>query len=400
VVRILQISVVGLAFTLSSIHAFAQHERTQYPFVLSDRTYFEANFSYIGNHFSNLQMEPGYLAESIHVPHVGVRLFLYGYRFNEHLSAQVSYMRPVLWVQYKNVNGDHSNHSVPTNVAGLTIKAQTPVKGKFWIYGEAGLGIITRSGFSIDHVPVLKNANYSSFLFGGGLTWRLKEKLNFEAGAGWSPADGKTHQPATIFFTGGAIYNVRRLSAERVAQNQNSGFIFPKHLVQLSYTSDVLGYGVNDFFANKYFPVFWGGDIKVNKGVSINYQHNIFHGRKVFSLDWGASFSYLKSKIQKKDFCTLSMFPLLRFTALHFKTIDWYFDYSVAGPTFISKTEIDNIKTGKKFTFQDFMGMGIYAGRQREINAEIRIAHYSNGDLFPDNNGIKVPLSFTMGYAF
>ncbi len=219
-------------------------------------------------------------------------------------------------------------------------------------------------------------------------------------GAGWSPVTGKINQPATIFFTAGAIYNVRRLTPEQVARNRDNQFIFPQNLVQLSYTSDVLGYGVNDFFANKFFPIFWGGDVQVNKGVSINYLRNIFHGRKVFSLDWGINFSYWKSKVKKEGFYTLSLFPLLRFTAFHFTKVDVYFDYSVAGPTFISKTEIDNTKTGKKFTFQDFMGMGTYVGKQRKINTEIRIGHYSNGDLFPDNNGIKVPLSFTMGYAF
>jgi hypothetical protein len=285
-------------------------------------------------------------------------------------------------------------------VAGLTIKAQSQIKEKFSIYGEAGLGIITRSGFSINHVPVIKNANYSSLLFSSGLSYRLKEKLNLVVGTGWSPANGKIHQPATSFFTAGAIYNVHRLSAERVSENENSGFIFPANLVQVSYTSDVIGYGVNDFFANRIFPIFWGGDVKVTKGVSINYQHNIFHTKKVFSLDWGVSLSYWKSKIKKENFYTVSLFPLLRFTAFHFKMINLYFDYSVAGPTFISKNEIDNIKTGKKFTFQDFMGMGVYFGKQREINAEIRIGHYSNGDLFPDNNGIKVPLSFTMGLAY
>jgi hypothetical protein len=400
VVKILQIGVFNLIFTMTGIHGTAQPERTQYPFILSNRTYFEANFCYIGYHFSNLQMEQGYFAESIHVPHAAVRLVLYGYHFNKYLSVQISYMRPVLWVQYKNINGDHSNHSVPTNVAGLTIKAQSEIKEKLSIYGEAGLGIITRSGFSINQVPVLKNANYPSLLVSGGLTYRLKDKLNLVISTGWSPADGKIHQPATSFFTAGAIYNVRRISAERIAENKNSGFIFPENLVQVSYTTNVFGYVVNNFFANRFFPIFWGGDVQVRNGISFYYQHNIFHGKKVFSLDWGTSFSYWESKIKKERFFTLSLYPLLRFTAFHLKKADLYFDYSVAGPTFISKIKIDDTGIGKKFTFQDFMGMGMYSGKQRRINAEMRIGHYSNGDLFPDNNGVKVPLSFIMGYTF
>jgi hypothetical protein len=345
-------------------------------------------------------MENGYTAESVHIPHIGVRLMLYGYRFNKNLSGQLSYMRPVLWVKYNNINGDHTFHSMPTNVAGVTVKYRSQIKERFSIYGEAGLGIITRSGFNINNIPVVKNANYSTFLFSGGLEYRLNNTLNLVAGAGWSPPNKKINQPATVFVSGGLTYNVHKVTEATVAANKNSGFIFPANLLQVGYTSNVFGYGVNNFFSNKIFPIFWGGDVEVEKGISVHYQHNIFHGRKLFSLDWGTSFSYWKSKIKKEGFCTISLFPLFRFTAFHFKKADLYFNYSVAGPTFISKVRIDDIETGKKFTFQDFMGMGVYAGKQRKINAEIRILHYSNGDLFPDNNGVKVPLTFNMGYAF
>ncbi|MBK6826807.1 MAG: acyloxyacyl hydrolase [Chitinophagaceae bacterium] len=29
----------------------------------------------------------------------------------------------------------------------------------------------------------------------------------------------------------------------------------------------------------------------------------------------------------------------------------------------------------------------------------IRIAHYSNGNLFPQNDGVKIPLTFNLGYV-
>jgi len=345
-------------------------------------------------------MEPGYHAESIHVPHTGVRLVLYGYRFNKNLSAQVTYMRPVLWVRYKNVNGDLSGHSVPMNLAGLTIKSQLPINEKLSVFGEAGLGIVTRSGFSINNNVVVNNANYSTFLFSGGFQYNWNDKLSLMAGSGWSPFNVKSNQPATIFFSGGLTYNIHRLSSKRVEENKNSGFIFPANLVQVGYTSNILGYGINKFFSNTVLPIFWGGDVKVKNGISIHYQHNVFHGGKLFSLDWGASFSYYKSNKEKEGFYTLSLYPLFRFTAFHFKGANMYFNYSVAGPTYISKVKIDNTETGKNFTFQDFMGMGIYTGKKRQINAEIRILHYSNGDLFPDNNGVMVPLTLNIGYAF
>jgi hypothetical protein len=46
------------------------------------------------------------------------------------------------------------------------------------------------------------------------------------------------------------------------------------------------------------------------------------------------------------------------------------------------------------------MGFGVFAGKQKQLNAEIKIAHYSNGNLFPQNNGVMVPLTFGLGYSF
>ena len=56
--------------------------------------------------------------------------------------------------------------------------------------------------------------------------------------------------------------------------------------------------------------------------------------------------------------------------------------------------------TGRRFTFRDFMGMGSYIGKDRKINAEINIGHFSNGNIYPDNPGVKIPLTFNLGWAF
>ena len=50
--------------------------------------------------------------------------------------------------------------------------------------------------------------------------------------------------------------------------------------------------------------------------------------------------------------------------AATFEIADIYFNYSLAGPTFISKTTIDTNETGKQFTFRDFMGVGTSADFQ------------------------------------
>jgi len=59
-----------------------------------------------------------------------------------------------------------------------------------------------------------------------------------------------------------------------------------------------------------------------------------------------------------------SIISILRFSPLCSKSQDIYFNYSHAGPTFISKTTIDINETGTQFTLQDFMGVGTSADFQ------------------------------------
>ncbi len=140
--------------------------------------------------------------------------------------------------------------------------------------------------------------------------------------------------------------------------------------------------------------------MQVNKGVLLNYQRNVFHARKTFSMDVGASLGYWKSNKKTEEFFTASLYPVLRLTAVRRKTFDMYLYYSVAGPTYISKYIIDDKQTGKHFTFYDFMGLGLFTGKKRNIVTQLSIGHYSNGNIFPDNAGVKIPLTLNVGYTF
>jgi Lipid A 3-O-deacylase (PagL)/OmpA-like transmembrane domain len=396
--KILYTSFIVIAVLVNSFCIFAQDKRTQYPPFLAN-SYFSINIGYISYAFSMRQLEPGYTAESVHIPHTAVRV-LFGHRFNKYLSAQISYMRPVDWVEYKNVNGSHITYRVGMNVAGLTIKSSLPVSKNISISAEAGLGIITRGGFIVIDAEGVRDASFTGLLLGGGMEYQLNKKWELALSTVWSPAHKKTKQPATIFYSAGFNYTMCPLSKEKVERNANSGFIFPRQLIQAGCSTNALGYGVNNFFSKGAVPIFWGGAIQVEKGLTLNYQRNIFHTRKFFSLDWGAGLSYWKSKENKEEFYTISLYPVFRFTLLRLKSTDLYFNYSFGGPSFISKKIIEEKNTGEKFTFQDFMGLGIFTGKKRNLNAELRIAHYSNGNIFPQNNGVMIPLTLNLGYTF
>jgi hypothetical protein len=80
--------------------------------------------------------------------------------------------------------------------------------------------------------------------------------------------------------------------------------------------------------------------------------------------------------------------------------VDVYFAYSLAGPTYISRTVLDGMDTGRHFTFQDFMGVGVFAGRRRHVTLGVKINHYSNGNVFTQNAGVKIPLTLSVGCTF
>jgi hypothetical protein len=376
-----------------------QDQPAQYSRFLKN-SYIGVQLGYIDYPFSGSQVQPGFRAQSIQVPHLAARVFLIGHEFNKYFSAQISDMRPVQWVEYLNVNGDQGRHSVWMNIAGLTAKARLPVARTVSVYGEGGLGLVTRKGFAINGSGVVNDASYATLLFGGGLEYRLNDNWDLLTGVTAAPGRSADQQPRTLFFSGGFDYTVRHLPAEQVDTESANAPVWPKNIFQIGYVTDALGYGANNFVSNGTVPVFWTGSVQVAQGLSVNYQRNVLHTRRFFALDFGASVSAWKSKKMGERFYTASVYPVARLIAVRTNPLEFYFDYSLAGPALITRTAVDGEDTGRRFTFQDFMGAGIFLGRKRRVAAEVRIAHYSNGNLFPQNPGVTIPLGFYLGTSF
>jgi hypothetical protein len=372
--------------------------RTQYPRLLQN-SYISINVGAVDQPFSQAQLEPGFHASAIDVPRVDVRVMLIGHEFNRFVSAQGSYMRPLNYVSYASVRpGDVERHHVRVNFGAVTLKARVPVARRWSAYAEGGLGFTSRTGFSLGDTPVVADAHYASLLLGGGVEYRLTPSWDLAGGVTFSPGRDEVRQPHTLFVSSGFRYTVRPLPADRVDANRDASVIFPRRLVQVEYSSGT-GYGVNDFVSRK-VPIFWGGHAKVDFGIAPHYERNVFHTRRVFALDVGASAGFYKTRQNDERFVTLSVYPLFRFTFLRMRLADMYFAYSLAGPTYISKVILDDLNTGRHFTFQDFMGIGWFAGTNRNLAIGVKINHYSNGNIFTQNAGVKIPLTFSVGYAF
>ncbi|MDA1185908.1 MAG: acyloxyacyl hydrolase [Acidobacteria bacterium] len=373
--------------------------RAQYPAFLAN-AFVNVNIGYINYPFSDLQLEPGHRAESVRVPHASVRAVLFGRHFGRYLSGQVSYMRPVEYAQYLNVDGADNSRSAWMHFGTLSLLARAPLGPRLSLFGEGGLAVTSRRGFADGADVVVNDAQFWSPLVGAGLEYRVNDTWDLVSSATYIPPSDEHRQPHTVFASAGFRINVRPLPAERVRKTLDAGRIVPENLIQVGYATNALGYGANNVLS-KQVPIFWRGKVEVEHSVvNVQYHRNVFYTKRIFALDFGASYGQWTSDRNGDTFHTFSVFPVMRFTVVRSRPADFYALYSVAGPTYISRTVIDGLDTGSHFTFQDFMGIGVFLGARRQFNAEINLNHYSNGNIQLENAGVKVPLTFKVGYGF
>lgn len=387
-----------MATAASAQEAPREDTRTQYPPFLAN-SFFTVDVGRIGYVFSGDQLEPGFKVAKVDVPGLAVRVDLFGHKFTRNLSVQATYMRPAQYVAYTDINGDGQTNRVSTAYAGLTLAFDFPLTSRVSGYLEGGGGFTSRSGIVINGQTVLKEAHYAAGLLGGGLIYHATPKFDFMLGATYSPGRKSLTQPSTRLYTAGIRYHMRPLPAATVEENRRSGFVFPENVARIGFTTNAFTYGLNNFFS-KQLPIFWGGNVETKVGATLDYQRNVFHTKERFAFDLGISMSVWRSNGEAQNFGTLSFYPMFRYFLFRTSPADVYFNYSLAGPTFITHTVIDGLDTGEHFTFQDFMGVGIFFDKGRNLNAELGIKHFSNGNIFTKNGSIKIPLTLTLGLAF
>lgn len=160
------------------------------------------------------------------------------------------------------------------------------------------------------------------------------------------------------------------------------------------------GIYINKYLTWPYLPVFWQGKTQAKNGFLLSFQDNLYHSRRWFSLDWGISTGHYLSSQLSQSVNVASIFLAIKFWLIRTERFNFYFMYSPAGPTYCSQQIIDNQNMYSKFTFQDFIGIGAFIGKRQALDIGLKVAHYSNGLLVPQDPGFDVPILVTIGYAF
>ena len=396
-------------FLLISFNLISQEEKkqkTKFTNFLA-KSYYSLNFGGIFYPFSNNNLIDGYKTETFSRNWFSGRLLL-GHKLTDNLSAQFGTMRPASWFKYDNVNNIGYENSVWINAWSLSLKKDFKINNKFDIYAEAGIANLTRFGFSIGDKEIYEDAHYASLLYGFGVQYRLNDKWRLSANGTFLPKSAKHNQPSVSQATFGFEYHLQQVDDKTADEYSANEYFFPNNIFQFSYGTGAIGFGFNQFFGMSLpvgnfdsfgVPIFWVGEVKAEHAVSLTYQRLIYRSEKIFSLDWGVSATYFQSR-GKTDVFAFSIFPVLRFYLWRKPKFDFYANYSIIGPAYITKSDIDNSKTGPNITYQDTMGFGVFFGKKRKYNFELRIMHYSNGNIFTRNDGVAIPLQFTLGKTF
>ncbi|WP_146106907.1 acyloxyacyl hydrolase [Polaribacter porphyrae] len=400
------LTLIVLFFCITTSLSQEKEQKTKFTDFLS-KSYYSINFGGIFHSFSNDNLASGYASPTVSRNWFSGRMLL-GYKFKEDWALQFGTIRPAAWFKYDNVNNIGYESSVWINAWLLSLKKDFRLNDKFNLYAEAGVANLTRVGFSIGNDVVYEDAHYASLLYGFGLQYKLSEKWRLSANGTFMPKSTKHNQPAISQASFGFEYHLQQVDDKTAEEYANNSYFFPKNIFQISYGTGAIGYGMNEFFSMNVnvgnfqslgIPVFWLGDVRADQSFSLTYQRLIYRSEKIFSLDWGVSSTYFKSR-GGKDVFAFSIFPVLRFYLLRRDSFDFYTNYSIIGPTYITESTVDGFDMGTNITYQDTMGFGVFFGKERKYNFELRIMHYSNGNIFTGNAGVAVPIQFTFGKTF
>ena len=388
-----------------SIQGQQKRLTTQFsPFL--EKTYYSFSFGAVYYPYTDANLKPGYVSESVKKNMFSGR-FLLGYRLREDLGIQFGVMRPASWFQFENINNIGYDRSVWLNLWSLSLQKDFKLSDKLSLNAELGIGNLARVGFPIDYKIVYENAQYATLVTGLGLSYKLNEKWRFLLSTLYLPASKRHNQPYTFQTTLGLQYRVKQVPrklAEDYAADKH--YFFPKSFIQIGYSNSQFGFLANEFFSMNLavgdskglgIPIFWLGVSQAAQTISITYQQTAYRSRKLFSLDWGVSITGFQTVATQTNVFAFSIFPVIRFYVYRPKNFDMYLNYSIIGPTYLTKKNIDNLPTGPKLTYQDFMGIGAFFGKHRKYNFELKIMHYSNGNISPQNDGVAIPVMLTFG---
>ena len=153
------------------------------------------------------------------------------------------------------------------------------------------------------------------------------------------------------------------------------------------------------------------GSRQTNYTVGVDYNFYRYERSERSSFVIGASYTYLGTNTDSNDqIHAVSIYPQL---SMYPTAESWvnnlvpgngepFFYVRALGPSYISANQLGERRQANHFAFQAQLGIGATYRLKGDQQASFAIAwkHFSNANLYDDNDGIDLPIVLTFGVTF
>ena len=154
-----------------------------------------------------------------------------------------------------------------------------------------------------------------------------------------------------------------------------------------------------------------GDSSQINKTVGVDFSFFRHTRSPRSSIRIGASYTYMRANSDEfNEIHALSIYPEL---TMYPSEESWirsimpgssepFFYVRALGPSYISANRLGDRKQAENFAFQAQVGVGalVKMKDERELVIAVSWKHFSNANLFEDNDGIDLPIVLNVGVRF
>jgi hypothetical protein len=148
-----------------------------------------------------------------------------------------------------------------------------------------------------------------------------------------------------------------------------------------------------------------------NETLGVDYSFHRFERSARQHIDVGVSYTRLTTNAaDNRSLYALSIYPQItlyptKTSRVAARSPPWaepFFFVRALGPTYISDSALGSRRQADSFAFQAQVGAGVVLspGAERRTVVAVSWKHFSNADLYTDNDGIDVPLVISVGMTF
>jgi hypothetical protein len=138
-----------------------------------------------------------------------------------------------------------------------------------------------------------------------------------------------------------------------------------------------------------------------NRGWGIDYSFYKIVRSVRSELSFGVGYTRLVNDADSHDsIYAISLYPQLTLYPENPVKLNPFFFVRALGPSYISDNQFGSREQDNHFSFQSQVGIGIrpYITEKQQIKIMLSWKHFSNANLFHDNDGFDLPITLSLGF--